>query len=311
MEKLDLNEITATNPYLRTDTDIDALKKSIEAVGLINPLTVNEKNELLAGGRRYQALKELGIQQALIQRVDLNHLEQELISIDENLVRTPLNKIQLEKSLNRGREIYEQLNPTAVKIETEVKDLSPEEKRIEKEEEEKDTTSFAAVTAEKTGLSKAVIKKAIRRDLRSSSKVKEARGAGEISASQVNEIIQLEKEEQDQLLDHVKNKSVKNVRKMIKTARTQGVAAAIHESENTPEIPRELIQLEAVVKKANKLLSKILIEDIQIQSNQHQKLIDQVKTLNKQSGELLSISGEEEYFVPIKKDTQENSLSLQ
>jgi ParB family chromosome partitioning protein len=287
MESIDLSQIKVSNPYLRTKTDIELLKKSIQTVGLINPLTLNAENELIAGGRRYQALKELGFTQVDIVRVNKDQLEQELISIDENLVRTPLNKIELESCLNRGREIYEQLNPSANKIDTDIKELTPEQKRHEKEAEENDTTSFAAVTAEKTGLSKAVIKKAIQRDLKSSQRVKEARGAGELSASQVNEMIQLEEKDQDQLLEHVKNKSVKNVRRMIKTARSQGVEAAIEESEKTPETPRELIQLESLAKKINKLFSKVLLEDMPLDEKQNKKLIQIIGTLNQQAQEFL------------------------
>ena len=311
MEKLALNQVIVSNPYLRTNTDIEALKKSIEAVGLINPLTINKDNELLAGGRRYQAMKELNIDEALVQRVDLSSLEQELISIDENLVRTPLNKIELENCLNRGREIYEELNPTANKVKTEVKEMTPEEKRNEKAQDEEDTTSFAAITAEKTGLSKAVIKKAIQRDEQSSKKVKLARGAGEISASQVNEIIQLKKGDQDRLLDHVKNKSVKDVRKMIKTARIDGLDAAIEESENTQEVPREFIQLEAMAKKTNKLLSKVIIENIHAEGDQFKKVIAQIKSLHKQSNDFLALFTDDSNFIPMDIESNNETIRIQ
>jgi len=119
---------------------------------------------LLAGSRRFQAITELGWKEVDAHVVDRDVLQQELISIDENLVREPLNKLELEKCLNRGREIYEQLNPDANKI-----DIS------------------------KTGLSKSVIKSAIKRDALAADSVKQARSQGELNASQTNEIIQLDK----------------------------------------------------------------------------------------------------------------------
>ena len=112
-------------------------------------------------------------------------MEQELISIDENLVRKPLEKIEFEQCLNRGREIYEKLNPTANKVDIEKEALSPEEKKQEKEDEENDDSSFAAITAEKLGVSKSVIKRAIKRDAKSSTQVKSARGAGEVSCNEM------------------------------------------------------------------------------------------------------------------------------
>jgi len=70
------------------------LAKSIEQVGLIHPLSINKDNELLAGGRRYSAIKKLGWDKVEVTVVDNSELEQELISIDENLVRKPLSKLK-------------------------------------------------------------------------------------------------------------------------------------------------------------------------------------------------------------------------
>ena len=308
MEKLTLDKITVTNPYLRTDTDIEALKKSIETIGLINPLTVNNDNELLAGGRRYTAMKELGITEADVQRVDLSTLEQELVSIDENLVRCPLNKLELEQCLNRGREIYEEINPTANKIDIKVRKLSAEEKRQEKEEEENDTTSFAAITSEKTGLSKSVIKNAIKRDAASSKTIKEARGAGEISASQVNEIIKLDKKEQDKILPYVKEKSVKDVRKIVDLARENGLDMAIESSMEVDALPREFTQLETMVKRCNKMLAKIIIENIDAEGDELMKIAGQVQKLKSQSSDFLKLyaDGEDDYFqAPSNSESQE------
>ena len=184
-----LSDIKRNSDYLRHGTDVDTLKNSIESIGLINPLTINKENELLAGSRRFQAITELGWAEVDVHVVDRDLLQQELISIDENLVREPLNRMELEKCLNRGREIYEQLNPNAIKIDISSESLNPENKLKEKEQEKTDTDSFAAITAEKTGLSKSVIRKAIKRDALVADSVKQARSQGELNASQTNEII--------------------------------------------------------------------------------------------------------------------------
>ena len=60
MELINIEDIKVESPYLRLDTDVEKLMKSIETVGLINPLVINKKNELIAGGRRYTALKAMG-----------------------------------------------------------------------------------------------------------------------------------------------------------------------------------------------------------------------------------------------------------
>ena len=59
-------EIKLDSEYLRVDTDVETLKKSIASVGLIHPLTVNQDKQLLAGARRLQALRELGWKTCLL-----------------------------------------------------------------------------------------------------------------------------------------------------------------------------------------------------------------------------------------------------
>ena len=254
-----LSEIKTDREYLRLDSDVETLAKSIDQVGLIHPLSVNEDNELLAGGRRYCAVKSLGWEEVEVSVVKRSDLEQELISIDENLVRKPLDKLQFEKCLNRGREIYEELNPTASKISLETKKLSPAEK---KEQDVADTSSFAAVSAEKLGLSKSVISGAIKRDALSSKKVKEARSLGEISAGQANELIRMPKAEQDKILPHIKKHTIKDIRKLIDQAADAGVDAAIEVDKKQPKLPKEYAQVINLSKRLNKTLAKILLEQM-------------------------------------------------
>ncbi len=257
-----LSDIKRNSEYLRHGTDVDTLKKSIESIGLINPLTINKDNELLAGSRRFQAITELGWKEVHVHVVDRDLLQQELISIDENLVREPLNRLELEKCLNRGREIYEQLNPNAIKIDVSNESLSPENKLKEKEQEKVDTDSFAAITAEKTGLSKSVIKKAIKRDALAADSVKQARSQGELNASQTNEIIQLNKDLQDQVLPLIADKTVKEAKKIIKAVKRGGIDAAIEENNNLVPLPKEYTLLKSPMKRVNKNLSRILLEGL-------------------------------------------------
>ncbi|MDA8794081.1 ParB N-terminal domain-containing protein [Bacteriovoracaceae bacterium] len=279
METRNLSDIKIKSPYLRKSTDIDSLVTSIKTVGLIHPLTINKDNELLAGSRRYHALKELDYKEVPVMISDRNDLEQELISIDENLVRKPLNKIEFEQCLNRGREIYEKLNPSANKIDIEKKDpISPAEKKLEKEEDELDQNSFAAVTAEKLGVSKSIIKKAIKRDAKSSQQVKSARGAGEVSASQVNEIIRLSDDEQDSLLPYIKDKSVREVRKLVENVRSVGLDKAIDQSMEEKVLPKEFSQMSVQLKKCTKMMSKLVVENFDVDHPDMRKILNQVKS---------------------------------
>jgi len=69
-----LTDIKRNSEYLRHGTDVDTLKKSIDSIGLINPLTINKDNELLAGSRRFQALTELGWSEVDVHVVDRDFL---------------------------------------------------------------------------------------------------------------------------------------------------------------------------------------------------------------------------------------------
>ena len=262
MPKMKLSDIKTNSDYLRLDSDVDMLAKSIEQVGLIHPLSVNEKNELLSGGRRFSAVQKLGWDEVEVIKVKKSELEQELISIDENLVRKSLSKLQFEKCLNRGRKIYEELKPSASKISMDTKKLTTAEKAEKKEEELADTSSFAAINAEKLGLSKSVISSAIKRDALSSEKVKEARNQGSINAGQANELIRLPKKDQDKALQHVRKHSIKEIRNFIDTASKTSLDEAIEADKTIVKLPKEYVQFINLGKRMNKVLGKILSEQM-------------------------------------------------
>jgi ParB family chromosome partitioning protein len=111
LETRKLTDLKATNPYLRMGTDVSDLEKSIQTLGLIAPLVITPENVILAGARRYQALLNLGYMEAPVMIVDRGPLERELVSIDENLVRKDLSKMQIESHLRRAKEIYQELHP--------------------------------------------------------------------------------------------------------------------------------------------------------------------------------------------------------
>jgi ParB family transcriptional regulator, chromosome partitioning protein len=252
-----LSELKANNPYLRLGTDVSELEKSIATLGLIAPLVISPDNVILAGARRYQALMNLGHTEAPVMIVDRNPLEKELVSIDENLVRKDLSKLEIESHLRRAKEIYQELNPEAEVIEeaTTESEAPAVKKTILPAEK------FLNMVSEKTGLSPKQIHEAINRDEMASPLVKEARLSGELSLSQTNEIVKLTKDEQLAAIDHLKELPVREIKKFVKIAKAQGVHEAITATPNLPH-QREFQEIDMAFKKIIKKFKQLQIEGI-------------------------------------------------
>ncbi len=281
-EVIKLDSIKMENPYLRLGTDVETLEKSIQTVGLISPLLVNQNNVLLAGARRWQALKNLGYEEVPVIRVDKNSLHQELISIDENLVRKSLSTPEMEKQLLRTKEIYRDLAAQDEDFKKELmekfnmfKTLEEEETPVDhprkKNEEPIDENDidqvtsvvFAKEVSQKSGMSESQIKKAMEREQKSSPVVKEARNRGELSVSQTNELIRLSEEDQEALVDHISDRTVGELRKLVKDVKAQGVEQALMLNEKAPHA-REFSELLKMIKKAKKISETLAYEGVEI-----------------------------------------------
>lgn len=254
METRKLTELKANNPYLRLGTDVSELEKSIQTLGLIAPLVISKDNVILAGARRYQAMLNLGFTETPVMIVDGNALEKELVSIDENLVRKDLSKIEIESHLRRAKEIYQELFPEPEVVETKSEDENIEKVTLPAEK-------FLAMVSEKTGLSPKQIHEAINRDEMAAPEVKEARKNGELSLSQTNEIVKLKKEDQQAAIDHIKELPVREIKKFVKIAKVKGVDEAI---EATPSLPyqREYQEIDQALKKLIKKIKQLRLEGI-------------------------------------------------
>ena len=271
-----LSTINIENSYLRMDTDVSDLEKSIEAVGLVAPLVIDQNKHLLAGGRRYQALMNLGWKVAICIQVEGDEYQKELISIDENMVRKDLGKIELEENLSRAKTLYtEILNNDSVKREEALLAFQEEMEKNESEDSEEKNENpeveviasqkFVKDISEKTGMSPRQIYQAIDRDEKSAPEIKKARGRGELSIGQTNEIIKLPKGEQKKLLHLIKDKNIGEIKKMVTEARENGIEAAIEEGLKEETHVREMKQLKNLLKKMNKIVGRLELEKVLLQ----------------------------------------------
>lgn len=272
-----LSELKATNPYLRMGTDVTELEKSIGTLGLIAPLVISPDNVILAGARRYQAMLNLGFTETAVMVVDKNELERELVSIDENLVRKDLSKLEIESHLRRAKEIYQELNPVEEIV------TKTEEESVEATDAKKEVLpaeKFLTMVSEKTGLSPKQIHEAINRDEMAATVVKEARRNGELSLSQTNEIVKLKKEEQEIAIEHIKELPVRDIKKFVKIAKTHGVEEAIEKTPNDPLL-NEFNDINSNLKKLVKKMKQLSLEGIEFSTfpAETQKLFSQLMEL--------------------------------
>ena len=281
METRKLSELKATNPYLRLGTDVSELEKSIATLGLIAPLVISSDNVILAGARRFQALSNLGFIEVPVMVIDKGELEKELISIDENLVRKDLSKIEIESHLRRAKEIYQGLNPLEEEeeapIEMSESDHEDDENKKVIKKEILPAQKFLNMVSEKTGLSPKQIHQAIVRDEKASVAVKEARKNGKLSLSQTNEIVKLSPEEQEEAIEFIKELPVREIKKFVKTAKEEGVVSAI---QKTPKDPnhREFTEIEMNLKKVLKKLKQLELEGVYASDLPHnvQELLSEI-----------------------------------
>ena len=90
-------------PTLADQASIKRLAVSIEQTGVINPLTINNDNKIVAGRKRLAACKLLGWQQVPCRVVHYTADEAAIATIDENLFRRNYKALELSKLLDQRR----------------------------------------------------------------------------------------------------------------------------------------------------------------------------------------------------------------
>jgi ParB/RepB/Spo0J family partition protein len=251
---LDPESIEIKDHTHRTKLDIASLSESIQAVGQINPITVKKVGrgyQVVAGRRRLTAIKHLHktgdskIRVAAIVR-ELSDIAEELILIDENLMRQNLGEAEFDEALYRRKQLYEQLHPETKKNVSGGIARSPRTRDNRK-------LPFSEDAARKLGTNRRSVERAIARAAKATDKVKKARAEG-LSPSKVNLLVSLDPYDQDTLLPAVKNLEVAEVRSLVEQAKKRGAKAVMLDFE---EIKAEDPRLKPLVRDALKLSQAI------------------------------------------------------
>ena len=149
-----ISEIVLNNNRRKIDElKVKELAESIKQLGLINSITINSNNVLIAGNHRLEAFKLLGKDEIEVNVLDLNNLLAELAEIDENLIRNELHWTDSDKQIARRKVIYLELYP-----ETKNGAMNRYKKNVET-----DNLSFSKTTANITSQSERTVERAVKR----------------------------------------------------------------------------------------------------------------------------------------------------
>ena len=190
-QRVDLLKLVASEQPRPLITEaVDKLASSIRDIGLIQPITVRQRSimsgglaeqgfQVVAGHHRVAACRALGwaeIDAIVIEAGE--HLQAELIEIDENLCRSELTNSQRAKAVKRRKEIWEALHPVRQRFDSVFDALGTVEGPMTEAEEREQVAQleppvakhgraqdkgFAADTAQISGESKAAINRHLAR----------------------------------------------------------------------------------------------------------------------------------------------------
>ena len=110
---VEIHDVVVPSKRHRRLRDYEALARSINLVGLQNPITVTAEFVLVSGLHRLNACKSLGWETIPSIAVDTDELSGELREIDENLIREDLTILEQGKHLARRMQILEAMGQRA------------------------------------------------------------------------------------------------------------------------------------------------------------------------------------------------------
>jgi len=112
LKHVKLSDITVQDRARQDFGDLEALKESIKAKGILQPITLTSDLVLLAGGRRFQACTDLGLESIpAILRDSSDLLDSKEIELMENVFRKDFTWQERAKLTAEIDELYRKKNP--------------------------------------------------------------------------------------------------------------------------------------------------------------------------------------------------------
>ena len=206
--RLSIKEIQVKEGRRSLDTcHVGELADSIREIGLLNPLTIDRDNFLIAGLHRLEAVKRLGWTEVDCTVSSLEGLAAELAEIDENIVRSDMSTLEYGEILLRRKEIYETLHPET-KRGMRNGQTSKSDKMSFLE-----TKSFAQDTAEKLGVVPRTVERQIQTAKNLTQEAKEIikNADKKISKKEALKLLRLEPEDQKEAARLLTTQQIRNM----------------------------------------------------------------------------------------------------
>ena len=91
--------------------DVSSLMRSMEDIGLMNPITVREDRRLIAGLHRLEAARRLGWDSIPCYVMGISGIRAEIAEIDENICRNEPPALERNELLAKRKQLYQALHP--------------------------------------------------------------------------------------------------------------------------------------------------------------------------------------------------------
>jgi hypothetical protein len=269
--KISIKEIRVGREKSRSNENIEKLSESMEEIGQVEPIILNARNEIISGFRRFNAAKALGWTKIEAAYFEKTAVDEELASIDANLMSLPLGDVDHDMALARRKKLYIQKHPNTAQ-------------HVSKGEEE----SFTDEVSGMLGVSSRTIEHAIARAEKAAPVVNDARREGKISSSVVNALVRLPTGYQIKLLPSLMGKSVAQAKHLVDIALERDVEKAIQVASNSAEgsfaeqIKKSLIKATLLLDEAINIDGKFNFADVP-------GLLDAAKAAKSKITEFMSI----------------------
>lgn len=167
-----LESIRVPERRVRMRSDVDALRESIAANGLLQPVLVDENFSLVCGLLRLEAARQLGWREmpAIVRALPAN--EAKLAEVDENLCRRELSVLERAEHIALRRKLWEELrrtrdalapaNDTAGAKAKDSKAAAKKKAQADKRADEASLAAFVDDTSKKAGRAQAAIREELK-----------------------------------------------------------------------------------------------------------------------------------------------------